>query len=260
VRVAPLSPRRYELRVTIDEETHDRLRQLQDLMSHQVPGRDPAVIVAQAISDLYEKTLARKAGVTKRPRTRAPAASAPSTRESRHVPASVRRVVWSRDGGRCKFVDVRGQRCPSTSLLQYHHINNWARGAKHMPDEIELRCRAHNLYQAEIDYGADFIAARRTEAGSRAGERRAPYRPSSASMVHPSAEAASALRPRLTPPPPRRTFSGECAHARAVSRSSSRSSSASCWRCRTCRRRPPRSPGETVARPAARETCPSWSR
>src|SRR5688500_4294639 len=29
--VAPLSPRRYEIRVTVDQETHDRLRQLQDV-------------------------------------------------------------------------------------------------------------------------------------------------------------------------------------------------------------------------------------
>ena len=44
--VAPLSPRRYEIRVTVDEETHAALRQLQDLL----PDRDPALIVSRALA------------------------------------------------------------------------------------------------------------------------------------------------------------------------------------------------------------------
>ena len=77
--VAPLSPRRYYIRVTIDEATHDKLRQLQDLLAHSV-GRDPAVIVARAIDVLQERTLARKAAVTKTPRRGTPAKK--STRTS----------------------------------------------------------------------------------------------------------------------------------------------------------------------------------
>jgi len=70
--VAPLSPRRHEIRVTIDEATHEKLLQLQDLLAHSV-GRDPAVIVARAIDVPHEKTLARKAAVTKQPRRGKPA-------------------------------------------------------------------------------------------------------------------------------------------------------------------------------------------
>jgi len=82
--VAPLSTRRYEIRVTVDEETHDKLRQLQDLLAHSA-GRDPAVIVARAIDVLHEKTLARKAAVTKRPQR-----GKPVKKRTRHIPAQVK--------------------------------------------------------------------------------------------------------------------------------------------------------------------------
>jgi hypothetical protein len=153
--VAPLSPRRYEIRVTVDEATHDKLRQLQDLLAHGV-GRDPAVIIAQAIDVLHERTLARKAAVTKRPRR-----AKSTTKRTRHIPAAVKRTVWTRDGARCAFVDGKGRRCSATGGLQFHHIKNWARGAEHAADEIELRCHAHNQYQAVLDYGAELMARRR---------------------------------------------------------------------------------------------------
>jgi len=153
--VAPLSPRRYEIRVTVDEATHDKLRQLQDLLAHSI-GRDPAVIVARAIDVLHEKTLARKAAVTKRPQREKAA-----KKRTRHIPAAVKRTVWTRDGARCAFVDGKGRRCSATSGLQFHHIRNWACGGEHTVDEIELRCHAHNQYQAVLDYGAELIARRR---------------------------------------------------------------------------------------------------
>ena len=168
--VAPLSPRRYQIRVTVDEETHAALCQLQDLLSHQIPDRDPAAIIARALAHELERTLARKTGAAERPREpKAPA------KRTRHIPAAVRRKVWTRDGARCAFTDEAGRRCSSTRLLEYHHVRNWGRGAEHDPDEIELRCRAHNQYQAVLDYGAAFMAARRPGGTSHAREPRAAY-------------------------------------------------------------------------------------
>ncbi len=185
--VTPLAPRRYELRITIDESTHADLAQLQDLLGHQIPDRDPAVLVSRALALLVDRTLARKAGVTDRPRN-APkpdaAARPPSAggaeKRSRAIPSDVRRTVWSRDGGRCAFRDGRGRRCTATSQLEFHHLDNFARGADHVPDRLELRCRAHNAYQAVLDYGEAYIddAVRAARGGrGRAREPCATYRP-----------------------------------------------------------------------------------
>ncbi len=171
--VTPLAPRRYELRITLDESAHADLAQLQDLLGHQIPDRDPAAIVSRALALLVDRTLARKSGVTDRPRsvpkssatataTAEPQGGADAAKRSRHIPADVRRIVWRRDGGRCAFRDGRGRRCTSTSQLEFHHLDNFARGADHAPDGLELRCRAHNLYQAKLDYGEAFIEAVRS--------------------------------------------------------------------------------------------------
>jgi len=163
--VAPLSPRRYEIRVTVDEETHGKLRQLMDLLAHS-GVRDPAEVISRGIDLLHQRTLAKKAAIVDRPRD-----GKPAQKRTRNIPAAVERAVWTRDGGRCAFVDGKGRRCSSTAWLEFHHVNNWARGAEHAVGEIQLRCRAHNQYQAELDDGAELIAARRADGSSRARER-----------------------------------------------------------------------------------------
>src|SRR5688572_2542517 len=41
----PLSPGRYKLQVTLGQTAKDKLKQLQDLLAHQIPDGDPAAIV-----------------------------------------------------------------------------------------------------------------------------------------------------------------------------------------------------------------------
>ena len=175
--IEPLAPRRYQVRVTVGEEAHAALRQLQDLLSHELPEGDPAAIIERALAALLEQTLARKAAQTRRSRrastatpSAAPVVEVPApapggeepVRRSRHVRAAVRRAVWKRDGGRCAHVDDKGRRCTARRFLELHHVEPWARGGAHSSDNLELRCRAHNQYQATLDFGAAFIAARRS--------------------------------------------------------------------------------------------------
>ena len=203
--VAPLSPRRYKVEITIGEETHDTLRQLQDLLSHQIPSGDPALVIERALEDLLKKTLKTKAAMTDRPRKATPkrngerndksqTALRPSLREcdserngamskkraagvlispttetisstsgtrTRAIPAEVKRKVWQRDGGSCAFTNAKGRRCDQRRFVEYHHTAPYARGGPHQVENIELRCRAHNLLEAERDYGVAFMAARR---------------------------------------------------------------------------------------------------
>jgi hypothetical protein len=72
---------------------------------------------------------------------------------SRHIPAAVRREVWRRDGARCAFVGTVG-RCAERGFLELHHIVPFARGGQATVDNIELRCRAHNAYEAELSFGS----------------------------------------------------------------------------------------------------------
>jgi hypothetical protein len=52
--VTPLAPERYKIQITVSREMHDKLRRVQELMRHQVPSGDPAVILERALSLLLE--------------------------------------------------------------------------------------------------------------------------------------------------------------------------------------------------------------
>lgn len=66
--IAPLSPERFKLQVTISREAHDTLRQLQDLMRHTNPSGDAAQIVERALKVLLKEVLRRKCGIVDKPR------------------------------------------------------------------------------------------------------------------------------------------------------------------------------------------------
>jgi hypothetical protein len=154
--VKPLSPERYKIQFTVDRETHDKLRRVQDLLRHTIPDGDPAKIFAKALSLLLEDVCKKKLAAAKRPR---PAAQPPTA--SRNIPAAVRRVVWTRDRGQCAFLGARG-RCGETGFLEFHHRRPHANGGQATIENIELRCRAHNAYEAELDFGSE---RRRTRGG-----------------------------------------------------------------------------------------------
>jgi hypothetical protein len=163
--VAPLSPERYRLQLTMSKETHDKLRRVQDLMRHTNPTGDPAVIFDRAITMLLNSLEKTKLAATDRPRTSAPAlsetrksAKSPKSAkpgksgQSRHIPAAVRREVWRRDAGRCAFIGDAG-RCTETGCLEYHHVVPFADGGAASVSNIQLRCRAHNGHEAERWFG-----------------------------------------------------------------------------------------------------------
>jgi len=160
-QVVPLAPRRYKIEITVDQQTHDKLRMLQDLLGHQVRDTDPAIIVSRAIDRLLNDTLRKKAAVTDRTRSGNPRSEQRSDRRTRAIPAAIRREVWRRDGGRCTFVDEHGRRCRATRCVEYHHEKPYGKGGQHEVDNIALRCRAHNQYQADLDFGRDFMRGKR---------------------------------------------------------------------------------------------------
>jgi hypothetical protein len=158
--IAPLTPEQYTLQITISRETLEKLQRVQDLLRHALPGGDPAMIFERAITALLSELERTKLALTDRPRQ-----SSMLSLGSRHVPAAVRRAVWTRDGGRCAFVGENGRRCTERGFIEFHHPAPYAAGGEATVDSIELRCRAHNLYEGELDFGP---AVRRHAKGQRA--------------------------------------------------------------------------------------------
>lgn len=159
--VAPLSPARYRVQFTVGAETYEELRLAQDLLRREIPTGDPGMIFARALKLLLVQVAKEKTAATTAPK---PAGSAMSG--SRHIPASVKRAVWRRDRGQCSFAAKAGRRCPERAFLEFHHIRPFALGGEKTVANIALRCRRHNAYEAELDFGSRVTVP----AGKRRGE------------------------------------------------------------------------------------------
>jgi len=108
---------------------------------------------------------AREREPSEAPRQRgAPSPREPSElplRRSRYIPAAERREVYRRDGGRCCYVDERGERCCETRYLELHHLQPFARQGPNVASNLALRCRAHNTLAAEQDFTPELMAQKR---------------------------------------------------------------------------------------------------
>lgn len=177
----PASPERYLVRVPISKKTHDKLRRAQALLSHSVPSGDVAQVLDRALDALISQLERRKAALVSRPRRaesrrrssserarfETPSQATPNRTEAprpRHIPAHVRRAVWQRDLGQCTFVSPSGHRCTARRFLEYDHIEPVARGGRATVAGMRLRCRAHNQYEAERIFGAEFMTRKRNAA------------------------------------------------------------------------------------------------
>ena len=96
------------------------------------PGRQAATACAKPAAAPRTGTSAAKAGGA----------------TGRAIPAAVKREVWRRDRGRCRYVDrASGRRCGSQHLLQIDHVVPYARGGGAEPNNLRLLCAAHHRYR-----------------------------------------------------------------------------------------------------------------
>jgi hypothetical protein len=146
--IAPLSPDRYRIQLTISGETLEKLRRAQDLLRHSIPSGDEAAVIDRALMALLADLDRKKFAATDRPRT-----SRGTSRGSRHIPAVAKRAVWRRDDGRCAYVGPNGHRCSDRAFLELHHKTPHAVGGEPTVENVELRCRRHNGYEARAYFG-----------------------------------------------------------------------------------------------------------
>jgi hypothetical protein len=163
----PLAPQQYQMQFSTTEEHVQLVARAKSLLAHCAPGKSLGELHLQAMKLLVQALEKQKFAVTIRPReqpstptseTRDEAPKtrddAPQTRDeievknvgveggpepvrrSRHVPAALRRTVFERDGGRCTYVDERGERCRETHGLQLHHRHPFGKLGLHTPTNL----------------------------------------------------------------------------------------------------------------------------
>ena len=130
----------FRIAFTASSEFRQKLEMARDFLRHKHPEGNLETILTEALDHLLKaKNLQGK-------RARKVTAN-PSS--SRHIPASVKRLVLERDGGRCTFTGADGHRCREAGALEFDHKIPFALGGSSIdPENIELLCRNHNGWRA----------------------------------------------------------------------------------------------------------------
>jgi 5-methylcytosine-specific restriction endonuclease McrA len=155
----PISADQYVLRVTIGQELADDLKKVKALLSHSFPDRNLEAVLHACVRHMIAHCEKRRRGSDKpapRKVSRPP--------KGRGVATDVKREVWTRDGGTCAYVAPDGKRCGSDQQVELHHLHPYARNGPPTVANLQIRCKAHNLYAAENDFGRDFMSRFRRRA------------------------------------------------------------------------------------------------
>ena len=146
--IVPLGDDRVRFAFTGTAETRELLELARDMLRHALPDGDTGQIVTRALRLLVTDLTRRRFAATPRPR-----GGQATPDDGRYISAEVKRAVWIRDRGRCAFIGRDHRRCNERAWLEFHHVIPYARGGRATVENIQLRCRAHNGYEAALEFG-----------------------------------------------------------------------------------------------------------
>jgi hypothetical protein len=146
--IEPLTGDLRRLHTTVSKRFLAKLAAARDALSHSHPGADTETVLDAAL-DLLLAAKAKKKGLVKKPRS-APARPSASPR---HIPAEVKRAVWTRDGRCCRWPLASGGVCGSTTRLELDHVVPVARGGASTVSNLRVLCATHNDLAARQAFG-----------------------------------------------------------------------------------------------------------
>jgi len=147
----PLTPDLQRLHMTVSRQFIDKLEAARKGQGHAQPGASAEKVIEAALDLLLAQQAMRRGEVKKPQKNPRPAKNAS------HIPAAVRREVWSRDEGKCQWPIDSGGICGSTTRLEIDHVVPRARGGPSTVDNSRLACKFHNQLAARQVYGDDWM-------------------------------------------------------------------------------------------------------
>jgi hypothetical protein len=134
----------------VSKQFLDKLEAARKGQRHAQPGASTEKVLEAAL-DLLLAQQAKHRGAVEAPRK----VSRPTT--SGHIPAAVKRAIWSRDEGKCTWPVDSGGICGSTLRLEIDHVVPRGRGGPSTVENCRLACAMHNQLAARQVYGDDWM-------------------------------------------------------------------------------------------------------
>ena len=169
--VEPLTGDLRRFHTTVSKRFLAKLAAARDALSHSHPGADTEAVLEAAL-DLLLAANDRKKGLLKKPR---PSPARPPA-SPRHIPAEVKRAVWSRDGRCCRWPLASGGVCGSTTRLELDHVVPLARGGTSTVSNLRVLCDFHNQLAAKQVFGEPWMSQFTSRSETASGEEVAPGR------------------------------------------------------------------------------------
>jgi len=151
----PLSPGRFKVEFTADEEERELLMRARDLLRHSIPDGDIKKIFMKGLRELVERAEARKLGKLKKAKAVAneelPLEGEATTSEvtaeevvttARSATRAMRREISERDGVQCAYCAKDGTRCKATAWLEADHMDGYAKTQETKASRMRWLCRA----------------------------------------------------------------------------------------------------------------------
>jgi hypothetical protein len=162
--IEPLTGDLRRFHTTVSKRFLAKLAAARDALSHSHPGANTEAVLEAAL-DLLLAANDKKKGLVKKPR---PSPARPSA-SPRHIPAEVKRAVWTRDGKCCRWPLASGGVCGSTTRLEFDHVVPLARGGTSTVGNLRVVCAFHNQLAAKEVFGetwmSQFASRSRTASG-----------------------------------------------------------------------------------------------
>jgi 5-methylcytosine-specific restriction endonuclease McrA len=170
----PLTADLSRLHITVSRRFLEKLQAARAALSHSRPSASAEEILEAGL-DLVLRRDAKRKGLVQKPRKEMPRKEMPSqemptqempTQEmppkenpsaESHVPAAVKRQVWTRDGGHCQWPLESGGVCGSTLRVELDHRVPLALGGASTADNVRLLCRVHNDLAARRVFGDEWM-------------------------------------------------------------------------------------------------------
>jgi len=158
-KVRAISEDQVSVQVTFTRVQFEKLKRIQELLSHTHIGLSNAELLDAAMDVFLEKKDPLKRIVTPRSTACDTAAEVgvgsgvgldvPHVQPRKSLTPSIRNFVLRKSGGQCEYREPKtGHRCESRHFLEIDHIQPRALGGSNRTDNLRVLCRTHNLLVA----------------------------------------------------------------------------------------------------------------
>jgi hypothetical protein len=141
------------LHIPVSMEFFKKLERARAALAHKHPRASTEAILSEGL-DLLLQGHAKRKGLVAKPRK---TAKAPTCNV--HIPAAVKREVWTRDEGKCRWPIATGGICGTERNIQFDHFPvARARGGPSTVENLRLLCASHNQEAARQTFGAQWMS------------------------------------------------------------------------------------------------------